>query len=458
MSTRPKEYGGPLVHSVTKCKTYTQVEPGVASSPWQCDLDLPNSFAPDDGLRLEVSGQASTKEAASEITCHLAMALLLNANPSQVVLRPKHWNISIDALVAGLPQADAVPQALPVHARGANRNNDGADAPLSPADVESQVSDLIQRCLKAHGGSFDPSHINNRAVGIGPGEERVHSVLDRLLQPGELREFIDRHPDFQWCRSGVHMYITWASFASASSQDPAGVAPSFASASSQDPAGVAPSFASASSQEPKSYYTTLSNHSSQGIPSTLPPLDAKATAPNLLHNPTPAIAASMASVPNPLPSQVTSMALVPPPPPPPMPTITNWRQPPNIPPPTDGIARKRPPPHPAQAKATDQYPVGSIQNPRMPPKAPPAPEELAAHAARIAASSSSAAAATDEEIAAELKESISSTLDTLRPLINDGSIPAEKTRADIEAEIAAIDLFLGQALPATSAMASRNEA
>ena len=242
MSTRPKEYGGPLVHSVTKCKTYTQVEPGVASSPWQCDLDLPNSFAPDDGLRLEVSGQASTKEAASEITCHLAMALLLNANPSQVVLRPKHWNISIDALVAGLPQADAVPQALPVHARGANRNNDGADAPLSPADVESQVSDLIQRCLKAHGGSFDPSHINNKAMGIGPGEERVHSVLNRLLRAGELRQFIDNHAEFQWCRNGPRgMRITWAG-------------------------GVAPSFASASSQEPKSYYTTLSNHSSQGIP------------------------------------------------------------------------------------------------------------------------------------------------------------------------------------------------
>ena len=350
MSTRPKEYGGPLVHSVTKCKTYTQVEPGVASSPWQCDLDLPNSFAPDDGLRLEVSGQASTKEAASEITCHLAMALLLNANPSQVVLRPKHWNISIDALVAGLPQADAVPQALPVHARGANRNNDGADAPLSPADVESQVSDLIQRCLKAHGGSFDPSHINNRAVGIGPGEERVHSVLDRLLQPGELREFIDRHPDFQWCRSGVHMYITWASFASASSQDPA---------------GVAPSFASASSQEPKSYYTTLSNHSSQGIPSTLPPLDAKATAPNLLRNPTPAIAASMALVPTPPPPPVTSLALALSPPPPPVTTITKTGQQPNIPPPSDGIAKKAPPnPH---AKADNLLAKTNMFLPKAPP-------------------------------------------------------------------------------------------
>ena len=255
MSTRPKEYGGPLVHSVTKCKTYTQVEPGVASSPWRCDLDLPNSFAPDDGLRLEVSGQASTKEAAAEINCHLAMALLLNANPSQVVLRPKHWNISIDALVAGLPQPDAVPQALPVHACGANRNNDGADAPLSPADVESQVSDLIQRCLNAHGGSFDPSHINNKAVGIGPGEEKVHSVLNRLLRPGKLREFIDRHPDFQWCRSEPKgMRIAWA-------------------------AGVAPSFASASSQDPKSYYTTSQGMTSMALVPDPPPPPVTPSAP-----------------------------------------------------------------------------------------------------------------------------------------------------------------------------------
>ena len=33
-SQRPKEYGGPLVHAITKCKTYTPVEPGFASSHW----------------------------------------------------------------------------------------------------------------------------------------------------------------------------------------------------------------------------------------------------------------------------------------------------------------------------------------------------------------------------------------------------------------------------------------
>ena len=115
MSTRPKEHGGPLVHAVTKCKIYTQLEPGFASSPWQCDLDLPNSFVVNDGLRLQVSGEASTDKKASEIACLRAVASLLITNPSEVLLRQKHWKIPLHALLAGLLQADAVHQALPVH-------------------------------------------------------------------------------------------------------------------------------------------------------------------------------------------------------------------------------------------------------------------------------------------------------------------------------------------------------
>ena len=55
-STRPKIHGGPIVPSITKCKTFT--EPGSASASWQCTLDLPNSFAKDDGIRLHVSSEA----------------------------------------------------------------------------------------------------------------------------------------------------------------------------------------------------------------------------------------------------------------------------------------------------------------------------------------------------------------------------------------------------------------
>ena len=66
---------------------------------------LPNSFEPSDGMRLCVAGTGYTRERASENACRRAMASLLIADPSRVVLRPTHWNISPDDLVGGLPHA-----------------------------------------------------------------------------------------------------------------------------------------------------------------------------------------------------------------------------------------------------------------------------------------------------------------------------------------------------------------
>ena len=135
-STKPQILGGPIVPSVKDCKVFTQLQPGVASSSCRCDLDLPNSFVVNDGLRLQVSGEASTDKKASEIACLRAVASLLITNPSEVLLRQKHWNIPLHALLAGVLQADAVHQALPVHVHGATRNNDAAHARVSPAKVE----------------------------------------------------------------------------------------------------------------------------------------------------------------------------------------------------------------------------------------------------------------------------------------------------------------------------------
>ena len=53
-STRPKEYGGSLVHSVQACKTFQQTGGG----DWSCNVDVPNSFAPGDGYQLHGEGQA----------------------------------------------------------------------------------------------------------------------------------------------------------------------------------------------------------------------------------------------------------------------------------------------------------------------------------------------------------------------------------------------------------------
>ena len=110
-STRPKDYGGSLVHSVAACKTFHCSAGGLLPA-WRCSLDLPHSFTPCDGRRLEVTGYGKTKKEASEVVCRRAMAVLLMTCPGDVVLRPPHWRISPSSLVKGLPGTDTAHQAL----------------------------------------------------------------------------------------------------------------------------------------------------------------------------------------------------------------------------------------------------------------------------------------------------------------------------------------------------------
>ena len=200
--------------AVTKCKTYTQGQPASGGSRWLCHLALPNSFTANDGVQLEVQGEGETKALASEDACRTAFASLLLTNASEVVLRPAHWKVSIDDLVAGLPHVDPLSQALPVHVAGRNRNA-GVDAGngsyAAVAVAYDEVADLIRKCLHAHGGSFDPAHISHAAMGLAPGDERVYSAFNRLLNPDELRPFIDAHPESVWKPRGRKgMLVTWA--------------------------------------------------------------------------------------------------------------------------------------------------------------------------------------------------------------------------------------------------------
>ena len=59
-SMRANALGGPLVRAVTQCKTHTRVAPGCASASWLCSLDLPNTFTPADGRRLQTEGSGTT--------------------------------------------------------------------------------------------------------------------------------------------------------------------------------------------------------------------------------------------------------------------------------------------------------------------------------------------------------------------------------------------------------------
>ena len=105
-----------MAPNVTSAKTFSQTKPGAASSEWKCELSLPNSFAPNDGLQIQVESVAESKDAASEKACCRAMALLLSSNPSQVVLRQSHWKIDVNDLVRGLPIECPGQQALPLPA------------------------------------------------------------------------------------------------------------------------------------------------------------------------------------------------------------------------------------------------------------------------------------------------------------------------------------------------------
>ena len=122
-----------------------------------------------------------------------------------------HWKTSPAALLAGMPGTGTAHQALPVHVPARSREAGAEAATLTSAEADDRVAEIVRQCLRAHGGAFDPSHISHRTLGLGPADERMYSRLNRLLLPGELRPFVERHPEFSWQANGPRgMLITWA--------------------------------------------------------------------------------------------------------------------------------------------------------------------------------------------------------------------------------------------------------
>ena len=54
-------------------------------------------------------------------------------------------------------------------------------------EVRARVADILRDCLRTHNGSFDPSQISHKTMGLSAGDERTYKRLNRLLQPGQLR-------------------------------------------------------------------------------------------------------------------------------------------------------------------------------------------------------------------------------------------------------------------------------
>ena len=133
--------------------------------------------------------------------------------------------ISIGDLVAGLPGADTVHQALPVHVparAAAAAAASGVDAAtMTSTEVEDSVSEIIRECLHAHGGEFNPSKISHKALGLEWQDERMWSRLNKLLLPTQLRPFVENSVEFSWQEKGRKgMMITWSTTALASQPAP----------------------------------------------------------------------------------------------------------------------------------------------------------------------------------------------------------------------------------------------
>ena len=112
--------------------------------------------------------------------------------------------------------------AIPTELVRTRVGDGGAEAAsLSEDQVSERVTDIIKQCLNAHGGSFDFSQIKHKSQCLSPSDERMYSRLNKLLQPGQLREFVDGHPEFAWHQNGQRgMVVTWADAAASAASPP----------------------------------------------------------------------------------------------------------------------------------------------------------------------------------------------------------------------------------------------
>ena len=159
-STRPLDRGGPVVKAVSNCKEFAQLGRG-SSAQWRCTLTLPNSFEKEDGRGLVTTGEGPSKWAASEQACLRAVASLISQSPGEFVLRPPHWDVTLEELVGHRPRADPASgghRPLPVHTRARLQ---GAGEEVDAADADARLVALVRDCLFQNDGDFDPSRISH---------------------------------------------------------------------------------------------------------------------------------------------------------------------------------------------------------------------------------------------------------------------------------------------------------
>ena len=162
-------------------------------------------------------GRGATRKVVDESACRDAMAKLMMLSASEVVLRPKRWEIALSSLVAGLPGVGADHQALPVHVRARDCEAGKEAEGLSSDEVDARVAEIIQAILTSHNGWFDRAWISHKWPGMQPAAKPMYSRLNKLLKPGQLKPFLGRHPDFAWQPKAKNkgMIVSWAADACA---------------------------------------------------------------------------------------------------------------------------------------------------------------------------------------------------------------------------------------------------
>ena len=200
-SKRPKKHGGRLCRSLRDHQVFGRV--GVLGAMHSCRLVLENSYAPEDGMVVRAECNAFTRRAADEYVCYDIFAQLCNSRDClhKVVLRPAHWKVPIEALLADiglLVNPWETYQPLAVHYSAGAATFAGALANVPEANLE-RTAELIRLCLRAHGDDFDPTAICHQKIVQEGGEQpRVSAQLARLIPKKTLRQFINQHPEFEY--------------------------------------------------------------------------------------------------------------------------------------------------------------------------------------------------------------------------------------------------------------------
>ena len=193
-STRPKDSGGPLFHSLQAQMTEQRV-----AGQAVCTINMPCSFAAGDGLAFSASASAQTPKEAKSAACRRVLTMLLYWNADALVFRQSHWKCSAEELVEHLRQLSSGSPS-----RSAGSSNPGPAVrvrqPLSAHYVPpepgaenertAEIIQLLQKCLQVDGGRSDPSFFwRHRETGVIPWRE-----LDWMIPRGTLRAFIESTP------------------------------------------------------------------------------------------------------------------------------------------------------------------------------------------------------------------------------------------------------------------------